>query len=156
MPRPCPSCSSLLTTTCQSVRLRDSRHRRRHICKACNRRWSTWEGIAQPYERKPSPRRQGRIPDETIARILEDSRSLATWAKELGVSRELIRRIRAGINYKLACPDLLRRNSGASCHNCEQWVHGSCDYGFPDPLKEGPSFAAECDLFKPRQRKVAA
>jgi hypothetical protein len=156
MPRPCPSCSSLLTTTSQSVRLRDSRHRRRHICKACNHRWTTWEGTSQPYERKPSPRRKGRIPDETIARILEDNRSLATWALELGVSRELIRKIRVGGVYRLAMPDLLRRNNAASCHQCQHWVDGSCGYGFPDPLEEGPSFAAECHLFEARARLKAA
>lgn len=156
MPRPCPCCDSHLTTTSQSVLLRDSRRRRRHLCKICNHRWTTWEGTSQPYERKPSPRRHGRIPDATVARILEDNRSLATWALELGVSRELIRRIRVGINYKDSCPDLLRRNNGASCHNCQQWAQGACRFGFPDPLVEGPGFAAECDLFELRQKRMAA
>lgn len=35
-----------------------------------------------------------------------------------------------------------------SCTNCTHW-DGKCGMGFPDPLEEGPGFAADCSLYAP-------
>ena len=38
--------------------------------------------------------------------------------------------------------------SGPSCHSCQHWHETQrCDLGLPDPLQEGPQFAADCSLF---------
>lgn len=35
-----------------------------------------------------------------------------------------------------------------NCINCVQWHDSRCGIGFPDPLREGLKFAADCSIFQ--------
>ena len=38
--------------------------------------------------------------------------------------------------------------SGLSCHSCRHWTARRCDLGFPDPMQDGPQFAAMCGWYQ--------
>lgn len=105
--------------------------------------------------RKPKPKRQGAIPDQTIVEILETRGKISNveWADKLGYSSELISSIRRGATYARVAPHMPRQKKGRQ--TCEKCVHnikdndgGRCTLGFAD--RDGPlcpAFARESFLF---------
>jgi hypothetical protein len=79
-------------------------------------------------------------------------------AQKLECSAESVRQIRAGLVYRTLHPELLRYKAkadvpppvvdGPSCLDCSSWHGTRCGFDFPDPLLEGPGFAADCDLYQ--------
>lgn len=109
--------------------------------------------------RLANPRRLSRtLTDEEITYVL------TSWhithydmARELRVSRELIRIIRNGQAHTDRCPDLERwptYTERPCCSRCVNWnplplESPSCGFGFPDPIEENTYFARECIHYKP-------
>lgn len=124
--------------------------RRRWECRDCGERWT----VFGPDRKEP---RQKRIPGkprpklslEQVRRALTDQAiSDVELAAELGVSRQAIQQIRAGKSWTTAFPELPRRSQWRDCTQCQHWRGSECGFGFADPLEEGLSFAADCDLYE--------
>ena len=162
----CPSCSSTNTKTIESRPIRAGARRRRHCCNSCDHRWTSYadaqgNSIAPPppvVPRAPQPPRphQLRFSEADVRLILQSpDRTLNSLAAELGCSRETVRQVRRGLSYIDVHPELPRQGArpapppaGApSCLRCNHWQNDDCGIGFPDPLEEGPGFAADCDLY---------
>lgn len=97
-----------------------------------------------------------RFDDETIRDILLSDESNVRAGVRYGCTRELIRQIRTGRLYGDVLPDIPRRRSQSRtmvCTKCKHWEIDLCGFGFPDPLEEGPGFAADCSMY---EREVAA
>jgi hypothetical protein len=94
--------------------------------------------------------------DQVLLILTSPHRSLEDLARELGTNRETVRLVRIGMSYLDVHPELPRQRSRpretpeVSCLRCRSWVGGECRFGFPDPIEEGPEFAADCDLFELR------
>lgn len=119
--------------------------------------------VIDPPRRLPPPSRKGprlerRLLTPAQVRLIlrNPARSLNNLAAELGVSRETVRLVRIGRIYteiSLELPRQKPRPRGLperTCLRCRSWISGECSYGFPDPIEEGPEFAADCDLFTSR------
>lgn len=104
---------------------------------------------------RPSKRRC--LTDDQVWLILTNpQRSLNDLAGECQTNRETVRHVRIGLAYLDVHPQLPRQTTKpretpeVSCLRCRSWVGGECSFGFPDPIEEGPDFAADCDLFELR------
>lgn len=148
----CPECNSQRTRSIES-RMVDGYRRRRIECRDCSHRWTVKDnGDKTPF----------RLTPEIVRRALESPASHRTLAVDLkeelnipigavNLSRQ-IGDARSGRNYGHLFPEL-RPWIPASCHQCRHWELGDeraddrCGMGFPDPIHEGPRFAADCVLF---------
>jgi hypothetical protein len=160
MSHSCPECG------CRAA-MRDSRptstgRRRRFHCTStlCGHRWNEWEG-GRPQLRAPQPTaaerrilaaREPRLTEAQVRLILSrrdiSSRQLA---KLVGISRQAICNVRLGRSYRTVAPDLerwLAQRGARTCLVCVEWIDGCCRQGWPDPIEEGPGFAAWCDDFQ--------
>ena len=93
-------------------------------------------------------RGRGLEPDE-VRQILLAPREVSnsTLGRQLGVSRESVRQIRAGIIHARTHPELPRLGPvKVSCDSCCHFS-GRCSYGFPEAVSE-PWFAGECDFYQ--------
>jgi Predicted transcriptional regulator, consists of a Zn-ribbon and ATP-cone domains len=168
MTRTCPSCSSSRTTTVDSRPITAGGRRRRHHCHICSNRWTIFvdsDGriIPTPPRQKQQtgrgrPSKRRRFTDDQVLLILTSpQRSLNDLTRELGTNHETVRLVRIGMTYLDVHPELPRQRSGpretpeVSCLRCRNWDDGECRIGFPDPIEEGPEFAADCDHFSPRK-----
>jgi hypothetical protein len=74
---------------------------------------------------------------------------LARW---LQLHKGTVRNVRIGKILAHVKPELPRWETShrptRTCDQCSHWQRGACDYGFPDPVVEGLTFAADCDLFQ--------
>lgn len=88
--------------------------------------------------------------------MLTSTLSSLKLARELNCSPEAVNGIRRGAFHRETLPELPRRRPRgagvpiASCLLCGNWRGGGCSIGFPDPIDEGPAFAADCALYEPR------
>lgn len=131
----------------------DGSVRRRYECRQCQQRWTTISHGERPGRaRLPSvagrfaPRK---LTIEQVYRVLtETATTQRTMAAELGVSRQCIQLIRCGATWSDAFPELPRNVKRRSCLKCKHWRSEECAIGFPDPMEEGPSFAADCDFYE--------
>jgi hypothetical protein len=156
----CKACGSSNAHVIESRICDNGTRRRRYSCLSCSYRWTYWDG-PRPIKgrvtgnRNIGPKRGCRTTEEEVKRILLaplDTTNVEL-AREMDFSAEWVRRIRVGLSCANVCPELERLRSvpngaeGRSCYNCLYWSPG-CDFGFPDPCKEGPGYAQDCDLFK--------
>jgi hypothetical protein len=88
--------------------------------------------------------------------ILTSPEPGAALARQLDATKQAVSQVRRGITHRNLFPDLPRRARKAAsdryCHDCRHWRGGSdpCSQGIPDPIEEGPFFAADCDHYEPR------
>jgi hypothetical protein len=75
--------------------------------------------------------------------------SAADAGKAVGVSRQVIEKIRTGMTHVKVRPDLSRWRS---CLQCEHYPDGRCTFDFPDPEEDGIWMAATyCSMFTKKQ-----
>ena len=159
----CPTCSSTAVKVIETRICTNGTRRRRYRCLACDNRWSVWDGD-RPIKggtglQRPLGKRKDRLTPEHIRLALTK-----TWlnnrqiAAIIDCSAEAVRQIRCGMIHGAILPDLIRPKAerqqpatdGPNCLNCQEWRDGRCSFSFPDPLLEGLTFAAECNLYEPR------
>lgn len=87
-----------------------------------------------------------KLTDEQVIAILTSTMSDSKTAALHGVSKTAIGHIRTGQSFAYICPDLPRR-SNKVCTRCLHWEKDRCNFGFPDPIEDGPSAAQYCNLF---------
>lgn len=125
--------------------------RRRWECSDCGERWTVFGPDRKKRQRrrwssKPKPKK---LDLAHVRRALTDRQtSDVVLAAELGVSRQAIQQIRAGKTWTKAFPNLKRRPQWRDCTGCQHWGGAGCELGFPDPLDEGTSFAADCSFYE--------
>jgi hypothetical protein len=146
----CPEChapSEVLATRRHS----SGTIRRRHQCRTCRHRWTSYEGDPPghrggwPAGRSAKPWRQ--LSPEQVRHILESPLSDRQLALEVGRSRWAIAQLRSGRTYANLWPELPRRQAGLTCLQCSHWRNGRCGMGFPDPVEEGLGFANDCSMY---------
>lgn len=159
----CPTCDSTLADVLESRKLTNGTRRRRYVCQACGHRWTVWDGDRPERKGAMLPRRQAAkrntrppLTDEQVRCVLiRVDLSHRDVAELIDVPADTVRAIRAGRLYRNIHPELMRRNDtrprpavvGPSCERCANWTGSGCNFGFPDPLLEGPGFASDCDLY---------
>ena len=85
--------------------------------------------------------------------MLTSPLSNAATARQVGCSKAAIAMIRLGHSRADLWPELPRKvakpqpRGGPSCYDCRAWRDGRCLEGLPDPVEEGPLFAADCDFY---------
>jgi transposase-like protein len=159
----CPSCSSSHTRVIETRPVRNGGRRRRHLCHNCQHRWTTWTGERPPQGRVPNARKGLRkkppMTEDEVRLVLTSPLSSVKLARELGRSKEAVAAIRRGDIHAKVLPELPRRqamrSSDLSCHTCAHWWRGSCGMGFPDPVENGPAFAADCSLYELRSQSTS-
>lgn len=110
-------------------------------CRDCQHRRTTYEG------ERPDRKLRSQLPPEQVRQILLSTDSDNDLARRFKRSHTAIANLRTGRSYADLWPELPRRSPPRSCHDCQQWLHGRCSLGFPDPELEGPGFAADCECF---------
>jgi hypothetical protein len=97
--------------------------------------------------------------------LTQDELNNVEISQLVGCSRETVRQIRAGLIYRVVHPELLRPGAnrdmppliidGLNCYDCVNWAGSRCNFGFPDPLIEGLTFAADCDLYESVSQSIS-
>jgi transposase-like protein len=171
----CPDCSSDQTFILESRKIRHGARRRRHACRDCEYRWTVFiDSQGEQLDDRPplcSPRKYTKpslrkLSRRDVHQILTARLPISTLALELGVSRETIRQVRIGRIYTQMHPELPRQGQmcrvgisqvvdGPTCLRCLFWRDGECGMGFPDPIEEGPAFAADCSLYEPVSQSIS-
>jgi transposase-like protein len=156
----CQNCHSTDTEVLES-RKNSTGRRRRHACKACGFRWTSYDG--EPPGRRggaPKGKPMTQRPPLTAAevkQILLSQQGHRTLALAMGRSPETVRQVRLGIIRANVHPEIARwqkpapkpkPGEGPSCYACQHW-NERCTMGYPDPLEEGPAFAADCAIYAP-------
>lgn len=163
----CPSCSSEDTAVIESRKVSNGSQRRRHKCHVCGHRWTTYKGAPPGHcgglRKGQVIARQPELTADEVRMILISTESTRTLARQLGRSAEAIRQVRANIIHKQVHPTLQRVQhtersnrvaakpqivDGPSCYQCQHWAE-RCTFGYPDPVEEGPGFAADCSMYEP-------
>jgi hypothetical protein len=164
----CPTCASDYTKIVESRLCTNGTRRRRHRCDNCRHIWTTWDGPRPPRggigTRNPPQYQRSwkcKLSTEQVRYALVSiDLSNAQVARELDCSTETIRQIRNGTIYRYEHPELLRTKAtakspppaplpdGPNCLECTHWKGAECGFGFPDPVLEGVTFAADCDLYE--------
>jgi hypothetical protein len=162
----CPSCRSSHTRVIETRPVRTGGRRRRHHCHECSHRWTTWVGERPFQGRDPNARKGYRskppMTEDEVRLVLTSPLSSVKLAREIGRSKEAVAAIRRGTLHARILPELPRRqvqqrpDPSVSCHACEHWEGDRCGMGFPDPLEEGPAFAADCSLYEVSQSSSLA
>lgn len=164
----CPECHGTSSKVIETKVLTNGTRRRRYRCLACEHRWTEWTGERPPRGGVGTThrrgKRKGRLTTAQIRLVLTRRDLNNRQVGELiGCSYECVRQIRAGIIYGHVLPDLIRPNAkdqrlaadGPSCLKCAEFPNGECSYGFPDPLEEGLTFAADCELYAPVSQSIS-
>jgi hypothetical protein len=163
----CPNCYSAQIEVREVRICNNGTRRRRHECLACSHRWTSWDGprpirgYSPNGRRKPAQGKRGKLTPAEIKRVLTQlDLNNKQLAAELGCSCETIRQVRAGMLYASIHPELLRPKAkrpapppvdGPTCLGCVHWKGSRCSFDFPDPVMEGITFAADCDLYEMSQ-----
>jgi len=135
--------------------------RRRYRCldPGCGNRWTEWTGGrprqgATPGARLTATRHRPPLTPEEVRTILISPLSLAAVSRLVGCSKQAAHHIRTGRYRADLWPEIPRRvrkaANGPSCERCLQWsgrLWHPCGLGFPDPVQEGPGFAADCSVY---------
>lgn len=139
------------------IALNGTRRQRLH-CPACKFRWTVWLGPKPPQGRVPHAvgrtKLKPLLTEEQIRLVLTSPLSARKLARELNRTPESIFCIRRGQSYRHVAPELprsLKKTEGPSCYQCLHWSERQCQIGFPDPVLEGPGFAADCNLYEASQ-----
>lgn len=154
MTKQCPQCQS------PAYVLRSRRHSngsrtRRYQCTdlQCRYRWNVCDGV-QPKRARAMPGGRESLTADQVRVILERRElSLRQLSVMFDRSRQAISNVRTGRSYTDLVPDIPRWAVGEAqrtCLVCHHWRDGSCFYGFPDPIEEGPGFARYCDEYQRR------
>jgi len=104
--------------------------------------------------------RQTKLTPAAVTHILLSTEPNSVMAAQYGVTRQAISLIRNGKNWTDICPDVPRVpvrvkesvrkdyiQQSKHCHNCIEYQHGECAFGFPEAIDE-PTFATICDLYQ--------
>lgn len=148
-PSLCPRCHENRPRVIEIQRLSNGTRRRRHRCRCCDHRWSTWDGpIPPPKSGHKIQFRSARTPlsaDEVLV-ILTSDASAGQLSHELGRSHRAIRMVRQGATHRSLFPELPRQEAAGqpTCQSCCHWQNG-CTYGFPEA---GGPFANDCTLYE--------
>jgi hypothetical protein len=159
----CPTCHSETTKVIETHVCTNGTRRRRYRCLSCEHRWTAWDGErpvkgGSPGRRKSPGNRKSRLtPDQIRLALTRPDLNNKRAGELIGCSPECVRQIRNGQICASILPDLIRPNAvdqkpasaGPNCLDCKEWSDGRCSFGFPDPLIEGLTFAADCDLYAP-------
>jgi hypothetical protein len=155
----CPECSSTDTAVIES-RIMPYGRRQRVLCRGCSHRWT--HRVGDPQQVRTHARRDaGALTEDEVRLVLTSPLSGAKLARELGRSKEAINAIRRGTFHAKTLPELPRRQAKRrvvpelSCHVCAHWRSSECGMGFPDPIEEGPAFAADCSLYEARSQSIS-
>lgn len=159
---PNPKCSSTAVDVLESRLLSNGTRRRRYACLACRYRWTFWDGPRPKpgFRSKPRGPRRQRPPltSDEVRLVLTSPLGPTVLATQLDCCRQTIDDIRTGKRRSNEWPELPRRlrqpmpkPDGPSCDQCQHWAGTVCEFDLPDPLEEGPGFAADCSLFDPRR-----
>lgn len=164
----CPNCESSHTRVIETHLCTNGSRRRRYLCVSCEFRWTDWDGErpvkgGSPGRRKAVGNRKTRLrPDHIRLALTRTDLNNKQVGDMIGCSPECVRQIRNGKICASILPDLPRPNAvnqqpagdGLNCLDCDEWREGRCGFGFPDPLVEGLSFAADCDNYVPRSQSI--
>ena len=89
-----------------------------------------------------------------VRRRRECTRCLIRWTTEEQIVSAITRISKSRPRPKRQAPKnkilLPVATDKPSCYICAHWQNRECDFKFPDPIEEGPEFAADCDLYKER------
>lgn len=149
----CPNCSGPVEWF---GRRRGSSYYRCTICAARFKRTPSCPDLL-PVRAHAVRRPDRPLSDEEITLIITSfDVTHRAMEQQLGIGRELIRRIRIGASYADRCPELERWrafNHRPSCCRCVNWrphpEFPCCAFGFPDPVQESTYFARECLHYQP-------
>lgn len=162
----CPSCDATHTRVLEVRPCANGTKRRRYCCLSCDYRWTVWDGDRPMKGGRPGHRQSIRTqPSIDDIRLVLTRRDLNNKqaGNIIGRSAECVRQIRCGKSRASTLPDLIRFNAtdqqpasdGPNCLECKEWRNGRCSFGFPDPLVEGLTFAADCDLYVLRSQSIS-
>lgn len=154
----CEKCGAAVSRILESRPLREGGRRRRKSCHSCGHRWTEYvDAEGKPCERpripdpvwlwKPRPRK---LTEAEVLRVLTEELGDREMAEAVGVSRQMVAQIRTGAAWATFRPELPRRETrprGRSCERCRHWIGTVCDFGFPDPIEEGPEAANDCSMY---------
>lgn len=154
----CPSCGASRTRVIETRVVTNGTRRRRHHCHECAHRWTTYLGekpVAGQAGRARSARRgicsKPALTADEVRLVLTSTENGIALGRMLGRTHQAISAIRLGKIHREVCPELprlpRRGEKGLTCLECQHWEGGACGMGFPDPLEDGPAFAADCSLY---------
>jgi hypothetical protein len=151
----CVSCESMNTKVIESRVCLNGTRRQRVWCRDCEHRWTVWRGEQPspgrvPYAQGGNGGNKPALSEDDVRLVLTSELSSRQLGRQLGRSKEAIAAIRRGTIHQNTCPEIPRwkvQRGGPSCQDCQHWVGERCGMGFPDPIEEGPGFAADCSLF---------
>jgi transposase-like protein len=146
-----PGCSHNNRFVLETKTRVDGSVRRRYQCRDCGERWTVINVGERPGRKplKPSVSGPRKLTPDQVRRVLTETQtSQKRMAAELGVSRQCVQLIRAGVTWSDVFPEIPRKVARRSCEKCRNWAAGECAIGFPDPLEEGTGFAADCDFYE--------
>lgn len=137
---------------------------RRLSCHQCGGRWTRTDpaGLSLPDHQWKPP---AKVTADQVVAILLSPLGHRTVAREMGISTTAARKIRCRVIHREVRPDLPEWTPPPpkppappkvkvrilSCHDCMSWIDGKCREGWPDPVIEGPQFAADCEDYEPRK-----
>ena len=150
-PAACPGCKSTHTRVISCCKLHNGTRYRRHHCYDCGHRWRSYDGPKPPHKGGSTCRRGYRIcPEEVQEMLTNHTLNHGQMGAKLSLHKSTVRNVRLGEILAHVHPELPRWQKGQlptrTCDRCQHWAAG-CSFGYPDPLQEGPAFAADCDLF---------
>lgn len=152
MPANCPVCQSDRTHVNSSSLLHNGTRRRRRRCHHCGHAWTEYDGPRPPHKGGSNAARGYGITSEEVEEILKNQTlNHSEMAAKLNLHKATVRNVRLGNILRHVHPELQRWTMGQrptrTCEHCTHWCVAACGMGYPDPLQEGPAFAADCDLF---------
>jgi hypothetical protein len=164
----CPECGAsrgLRTHTVYTVYTGE--RRRLRTCRHCGARVRTLQAPGEPerLSQEPLPFKPKRHSTKLTAEQVVEIRIAVSrgdrpreMAPRYGVSRQAIEQIVTGATWREAGGPLRRARpapieGGPSCEGCADWCFDSCSFEFPEA---GGAFAAECELYSPRNQATSA
>ena len=99
-----------------------------------------------------SPYAACKLSESQVLYILTSDRTNRQLGDELGVTDSTIQKIRAGMSYTHAHPDVPRpgvgiRRKGPTCEQCVHLFKEHCSLSFPEARKQNYKAATQCSAF---------
>jgi ribosomal protein S27E len=143
----CQSCGSTRTVALESRRCPDGTRRVRRSCRDCSHRWTIRQTDDKPV--------LGCIACDSIETIVLESRALKDGRRRRRLQcSDCTNRWTIWIEPDGSisqAPSKVQPTIHRSCHDCANWRQDRCWFRFPDPIEEGPGFAADCLQFRQRE-----